>query len=151
MTTNNDSDNDYEINSQNLALNNTAWMIEAACVDFLPIVDFHSSNYDEQKVALSICATCPVRKECLQYALDNHEKDGIWGGATAQSLRTVQSIDAEGFTFVHKRPIKCLFCGTKKYLKVLERRRTKTHVMCTQCNIDWFTKKLIGKRQPIAW
>ena len=147
----NESENDYEINSQNLALNNTAWMIEAACVDFLPIVDFHSTSYSEQKVALAICDTCPVRQKCLQYALDNHERDGIWGGATAQDLRTVQSIDADGFIFVHKKTIKCLFCGTKKYLEVAERRRTKTLIHCTNCDLQWYTKKLIGKRQPIAW
>lgn len=144
------NEDDYEINSQNAQLNNTAWMIEASCVDY-PHVNFHSSNYLEIKVAKDICNTCPVRQKCLQYALDNHERDGVWGGATAQDLRQVQSIDSEGFMFVHKKPIKCLSCGTKKYLEVVERRRTKTLVRCTNCDLDWATKKLIGKRLPLNW
>lgn len=148
---NNDETTDYEINSQNLALNNTAWMVDAACVDYLGIVDFYTTDYQHTKVALSICNECPVRQKCLQYALDNHERDGVWGGATAQDLRTVQSIDADGFPFIHKRSIKCLKCGTRKYLEVLQRRRTKTHINCTNCGTNWWTKKLIGKRLPINW
>lgn len=31
--------------------------------------------------AQKICAVCEIRQECLQVALDNGEKDGIWGGA----------------------------------------------------------------------
>ena len=27
-----------------------------------------------------VCMTCPVRSECLQYALDHGEDFGIWGG-----------------------------------------------------------------------
>lgn len=147
----NNDEQEYEINSPNASLNNTAWMIDAACVDFLRIVDFHSSSYEEQKTAKAICNECPVRQKCLQYALDNKEKNGIWGGANSQELRQVQSIDADGFTYIHKKSIKCLSCGTKKHLTVVERRRTKTIVKCTNCDLTWSTKKLIGKRLPHNW
>jgi WhiB family redox-sensing transcriptional regulator len=30
--------------------------------------------------AKKICEKCPVKKECLDYALVNKFKDGIWGG-----------------------------------------------------------------------
>jgi WhiB family redox-sensing transcriptional regulator len=30
--------------------------------------------------AKKFCASCPVVEECLQYALENNEKHGIWGG-----------------------------------------------------------------------
>lgn len=33
--------------------------------------------------ALEICESCPVKAQCLQWALDNREVDGIWGGTTA--------------------------------------------------------------------
>lgn len=30
--------------------------------------------------ARAICATCPVRRECLQFALATRQAHGIWGG-----------------------------------------------------------------------
>jgi len=39
-----------------------------------------------EKAAKMICADCPVRVECLQWAF-SHEKHGIWGGYTAEERR----------------------------------------------------------------
>jgi WhiB family redox-sensing transcriptional regulator len=33
-----------------------------------------------------VCGRCPVRAECLQYALDN-PVEGVWGGTSAQERR----------------------------------------------------------------
>ena len=32
--------------------------------------------------ARAVCESCAVRHECLQHALDHHERYGIWGGLT---------------------------------------------------------------------
>jgi WhiB family redox-sensing transcriptional regulator len=38
-------------------------------------------------VAQRICVTCPVAKQCLEYALDNHVDHGVWGGKSERERR----------------------------------------------------------------
>ena len=41
--------------------------------------------------ARQVCAACPVRQPCLDYAITNRITHGIWGGLTERERRTVQS------------------------------------------------------------
>lgn len=36
----------------------------------------------EVRAAKSVCYLCPVRRECLEYALAAGERWGVWGGLT---------------------------------------------------------------------
>jgi WhiB family redox-sensing transcriptional regulator len=38
-----------------------------------------------------VCAGCTVRRPCLQYALDNYEMIGIWGGTSERERRRIRS------------------------------------------------------------
>lgn len=40
--------------------------------------------------AKRLCATCPVRIQCLESALDNDERHGIWGGLSERELRKIR-------------------------------------------------------------
>lgn len=40
--------------------------------------------------AKKICADCPVRTQCLEWALDNVELWGVWGGATRLERRKLR-------------------------------------------------------------
>ncbi|MEO0023867.1 MAG: hypothetical protein RL196_308 [Actinomycetota bacterium] len=42
---------------------------------------FFSEEPSEVAVAVTICSTCPIKKQCLQVALDSGEM-GVWGGTT---------------------------------------------------------------------
>jgi WhiB family redox-sensing transcriptional regulator len=57
------------------------WQLLAACKDTHPDLFFlgRGGNQDFQQ-AKQICNTCPVQKPCLDYAIDNQEEYGIWGG-----------------------------------------------------------------------
>jgi WhiB family transcriptional regulator, redox-sensing transcriptional regulator len=67
------------------------WWRTASCRDaepelFFPISATAASRAQVQR-AKQICASCPVRLECLSYALDNRQEQGIWGGLTEEERR----------------------------------------------------------------
>ena len=39
--------------------------------------------------AKAVCAECPVRGQCLEQALDDREKLGVWGGLSARERRSI--------------------------------------------------------------
>jgi len=52
------------------------------------------ARYDYEKEAKAICAECPYKARCLEYAINNHEL-GIWGGTTERQrtlLRKTRNI-----------------------------------------------------------
>jgi WhiB family redox-sensing transcriptional regulator len=55
------------------------WRERAGCRDADPITFFEAYEVDEAK---RICAGCPVREPCLEYALRTEQLDGVWGGAS---------------------------------------------------------------------
>lgn len=42
------------------------------------------------KKAMTLCKSCPVRAECLAYAINNNEIFGVWGGFTVRRRRKVR-------------------------------------------------------------
>jgi WhiB family redox-sensing transcriptional regulator len=67
---------------------NLAWRQRAACRGVDPDI-FYPASDEEAEVAKAICAQCPVREACLEYALANRERDGVWGGATERERRRI--------------------------------------------------------------
>ena len=72
------------------------WQDRAACRGphtslFFPPSHFERKDDKEarESQAKSICASCPVRKPCLQYALRIREPHGIWGGLNEVERRAL--------------------------------------------------------------
>jgi WhiB family transcriptional regulator, redox-sensing transcriptional regulator len=62
------------------------WQTDAACFEVDPDVFFPTSE-EEAGPALAFCKRCPIREECLAWALKNGERYGVWGGLTEQQRR----------------------------------------------------------------
>jgi WhiB family transcriptional regulator, redox-sensing transcriptional regulator len=69
-------------------LTNQTWRQLSACRGVDPDI-FYPASDDEAEVAKAVCAQCPVRQPCLEYALTNRERDGVWGGATEKERRRI--------------------------------------------------------------
>lgn len=67
------------------------WRSKAACLGLDPQI-FHALEADELRnaAAKAVCATCPVVTRCLDYALEEREKEGVWGGHTALERRRLK-------------------------------------------------------------
>jgi len=68
------------------------WRRFAACRTADPSI-FYADTYDRETMseARAICASCRVRDACLEYALDNGEDFGVWGGLTGRERRRLAS------------------------------------------------------------
>jgi len=74
----------------------TDWMESGACRN-APGVDFFPSAGSGVLAAQRVCAGCPVREACLEYALIQEISHGVWGGASdrqRQRLRAARLRDA---------------------------------------------------------
>lgn len=58
-----------------------SWVLAAACRE-LDTSLFYPKSGKRPTKALEVCEGCPVRVDCLEYALANHQHWGVWGGMT---------------------------------------------------------------------
>ena len=66
------------------------WQFKAACRGMATDIFFYTERERgprrarREKIAKSICATCPVLNQCREQALRLAEPYGIWGGLTEE-------------------------------------------------------------------
>lgn len=73
-----------------VALSAGDWVRRAACSPavaefFWPLPN--QNDGPEIRAALEVCSHCPVVRECGQWAIDNRQTEGIWGGMRPGALR----------------------------------------------------------------
>ena len=64
------------------------WMARGNCRDESPSLFFPSDGVGVD-VARRVCEDCPVKTECLEYALANGIDHGVWGGASERERRRI--------------------------------------------------------------
>lgn len=112
---------------------------------------FFSEEPEEIAVAKELCSICPVRKECLQTALNNKEVWGIWGGRDEVEIRNTLSLNSDSQEVRRLRegiaPI-CLNCEAPTEALSIEevdvpgggRWTTKKVVTCSECGFNWSSR-----------
>ena len=65
------------------------WQAEALCATADPDAWFPERG-DSVQEAKRICGMCPVRAECLEYALKHDDRFGIYGGFSPQERRQLR-------------------------------------------------------------
>ena len=66
-----------------------AWQADALCAQTDPEAFFPEKGGSTRE-AKRICEGCEVRSECLDYALANDERFGIWGGLSERERRKLR-------------------------------------------------------------
>lgn len=70
------------------------WRQSAACKDldtnlFFP-VGVTGPAIPHLSAAKAVCATCPVKHECLEFAVTTNQEFGVWGGASEDERRVIR-------------------------------------------------------------
>lgn len=106
---------------------------------------FFSNSHSERYEARNMCYSCPVRKTCLQWALEHKQIWGVWGGRDEIEIRRALSVSQFGEEIRRKRPPHCPYClawPSKLSVSVEKipgggRWTTAKIVTCSECNFSW--------------
>lgn len=97
------------------ALMPPAWTEHAVCARVDPDLFFPEKGHEHQsEAAQRICRSCPVKTECLEYALSNREKHGVWGGlpyGQRKKLSSSRTCAVCGNQFPYKYRGSLLYCS----------------------------------------
>jgi WhiB family redox-sensing transcriptional regulator len=72
----------------------TPWLSQARCANEDPDLFFPVGStgpfLEQIRRAKAICWLCPVKDECLEWALATDQRAGIWGGLTEEERRDLR-------------------------------------------------------------
>lgn len=78
-----------------MSVDHQPWMAQAECVDLTALMFPGRGDNAGVDAARAVCARCPVRVDCLEYALDNDEHYGVWGGTSERERRRMRKARRE--------------------------------------------------------
>lgn len=100
------------------------WQSEARCTGVLgfDFVPYTETQNDLELVRREFCNSCPVRTECLAYALLYH-LSGYWGGTDTAERRKLA---------VPRNRARCPDCRSKAIIPTED-----GHEICQHCGVSW--------------
>lgn len=57
--------------------------------------DSGAQGYQDSVSAKGLCSGCPIIEQCLRFALNTDEPNGIWGGKTPAERRALKGLRAK--------------------------------------------------------
>ena len=72
------------------------WQLHGACRGESTSLFFHPdgergpARARRQAAAKAVCASCPIQRGCLQWALDTGQEAGVWGGTSEDERRALK-------------------------------------------------------------
>lgn len=66
------------------------WMKKGKCRGLQTDIFYHEQGHLSINSAKAICSECPIREQCLDYAMRNRELYGIWGGHTTSERKKLR-------------------------------------------------------------
>ena len=132
-----------------------SWQQEATCaqpVNRDKIEYFFSSDPAEKNEAKNMCFSCPVRKDCLQWALEHRQIHGIWGGKDETEIRRTLSVTFLGEETRRRRFPNCPHCSARpSQLEIVVvdlpksgRWNTARIVRCSECGFSWRSRTSVN-------
>jgi len=76
-----------------MSIADLSWTELGRCGSVEPDLFFPVGPADSRavKAAKRVCATCPVQRPCLAYALETGQRHGVWGGTDEEERRALRS------------------------------------------------------------
>jgi WhiB family transcriptional regulator, redox-sensing transcriptional regulator len=119
------------------------WMVRANCRgmttnDFFPERGENRAN----AAARQVCDGCAVRDECIQFALDNNETAGIWGGLSGKQRRALrrQRQGSQAFAPEH---------GTRAGYQWHVRWGVEPCDACREADRDYESQRRVNRRSAV--
>jgi WhiB family redox-sensing transcriptional regulator len=71
-----------------------SWRVDAVCKDTDPELFFPVGTTGQALLqidrAKQVCCECPVKIECLDFAIETNQDSGIWGGTSEDERRDIR-------------------------------------------------------------
>lgn len=96
--------------------NNLYWQEDALCAKAVNRDKrnwFFSKDTRQKYDAKNLCFSCPVRQQCLQWALEHRQIWGVWGGKDEVEIRRALSVSYKGEETRRRRFPHCPYCSAR--------------------------------------
>jgi WhiB family redox-sensing transcriptional regulator len=100
------------------------WQLKGACRDYDPDL-FHPETEAQAQEPKKICWRCPVRVECLSWAMEGN-MTGVWGATTHRQRERLRWRRARTY---------CPVCASS--LVIDERAGPRKGQVCVACGTSW--------------